>query len=296
MNLPCSAWFPGARATRITVFAGHFLWSATASDLALFSYELRTDDKGVWLELRLPAAPGFYYTLDEADATWNWQPSIFALAPAPVGWDVLRLSDPGAAYFYRVRRISKYGPPDTDGDRIDDVFEMQHPGLDPLNASDAGLDPDGDGLTFLQEYRSLFGRDIPDGQVYGREVSVFNFGAPSAPQEALSHEVSVFNGESPVRVPIVQVYGREFSVFNFGAAPGGGFEAIAREITVFNFGEPPVPIEALSRELSVFQGEAPIRVGVFETYSREFSVFNFDLPTAPLEAISREVSIFNNTL
>jgi hypothetical protein len=42
---------------------------------------------------------------------------------------------------------------DTDGDGIDDRYELDRPSiLDPLDPTDAGEDPDGDGLTNLEEY------------------------------------------------------------------------------------------------------------------------------------------------
>ncbi|MEA2291081.1 MAG: large repetitive protein, partial [Solirubrobacteraceae bacterium] len=41
---------------------------------------------------------------------------------------------------------------DSDGDGIPDAFEVQH-GLDPYNAADATLDPDGDGVSNVNEFR-----------------------------------------------------------------------------------------------------------------------------------------------
>jgi hypothetical protein len=43
--------------------------------------------------------------------------------------------------------------PDADGDGIPDAWETAH-GLNPNNAADAALDPDGDGFTNLQEYQN----------------------------------------------------------------------------------------------------------------------------------------------
>ena len=45
-----------------------------------------------------------------------------------------------------------YSDPDDDGDGMSDDFENAHPGLDPLNAGDADVDLDSDGLTNLEEF------------------------------------------------------------------------------------------------------------------------------------------------
>ncbi|HVV01182.1 MAG TPA: CARDB domain-containing protein, partial [Verrucomicrobiae bacterium] len=121
-----------------------------------------------------------------------------------------------------------------------------------------------------------------------REISIFNFGDPSAPFEAISREVSVFNfGQDSAGVEAIS---REVSVLNFGQ-PAAGSEAISREVSVFNFGESSAGVEAVSREVSVFNFSEP-SAGV-EAVSREVSAFNFGQPSAAAEAISREVSVFN---
>ncbi|MGA1793866.1 MAG: TIR domain-containing protein [Thermoplasmatota archaeon] len=56
---------------------------------------------------------------------------------------------------------------DMDGDGIPDLIETQY-GLDPLNSADAGMDPDKDGLTNLQEYRN--GTDPNDEDSDGDEM------------------------------------------------------------------------------------------------------------------------------
>ena len=57
------------------------------------------------------------------------------------------------AGFYRVLAVPQSQPLDIDGDGIDDVFELQHPGcLDPFDPTDASVDCDGDGRSNLQEY------------------------------------------------------------------------------------------------------------------------------------------------
>jgi len=65
---------------------------------------------------------------------------------------------------------------DTDRDGMPDVWELQY-ALNPLNATDAALDPDADGLTNLQEYQ--FGTNPrladsdSDGIIDGDEINIF---------------------------------------------------------------------------------------------------------------------------
>jgi hypothetical protein len=163
--------------------------------------------------------------------------------------------------------------------------------LDPADASQAS--PNIAGLTNLDEYRRRFGLNGEKPQFYSREVSLFNFGAPTARFEAISREQSVFNfGSPPFRIEAV---GRELSIFNGERPPTAGYpEAYSREVSVYNFGAPPFRIEAIGREVSVFNGQRPAIAGYPEAYSREVSLFNFGAPTARVEAISREVSVFND--
>ncbi|MEI6150650.1 MAG: NAD(P)H-hydrate epimerase, partial [bacterium] len=68
------------------------------------------------------------------------------VAPAPDS-DALYVAD---TYNNRVLRLRVLV--DSDGDGMDDVWEIMH-GLNPLDPSDAALDPDGDGVTNIGEYR-----------------------------------------------------------------------------------------------------------------------------------------------
>ena len=53
---------------------------------------------------------------------------------------------PASVRYFRVRAVPRSAPRDEDGDGLDDVFELSHPGFDPLDASDALRDTDGDGM------------------------------------------------------------------------------------------------------------------------------------------------------
>ena len=192
--------------------------------------------------------------------------------------------------FYRVRSISLFAPEDSDGDRIDDVYELNRPHiLDPLDPSDALLDPDQNGLTHLDEYlRFLLDTTAPpqfysgeisafnlgaERSIASRELTMFNFGLPPASVEANSRIVSVYRGLAPPLVSsIPQVYSRGVSAYNFGEAPN--------------------PTEAISRSISVYNGSAPPTTpSLPQVYAREISIVNLGAPTSPVEAISREISI-----
>jgi hypothetical protein len=89
--------------------------------------------------------------------------------------DGVRLSDAGIytvnvanpvavpTSFAAVLEVIPLAEDDSDGDGMADIWEIAH-GLKPLEASDAGQDPDHDGMTNLQEY--LAGTDPQDGRSY----------------------------------------------------------------------------------------------------------------------------------
>jgi hypothetical protein len=67
------------------------------------------------------------------------------------------------AAFYLVENFPLGQPRDTDGDGIDDVYELQRSHLfNPLDATDADKDSDGDGLSDLAEYQQGSDPEIPD--------------------------------------------------------------------------------------------------------------------------------------
>lgn len=199
-----------------------------------------------------------------------------------------------AQAFLRARGINVGEPEDQDNDYLDDIWELQHAYLNPLAPNDAFLpspEADAGGRNNLDYYR--FKRSIiPLKEAITREVSIFNFGAPSSAQEAISRETSVFNFGSPLAA--FEAVSREISVFNGESVPTSNIaEVYSREVSTFNFGSPPANIEAIGREVSVFNGESVPTGDIAEVYSREVTTFNFGAPTAATEAISREVSVLN---
>jgi hypothetical protein len=195
--------------------------------------------------------PGVYYLLEYSPDLIQWGPADMSL-----GIDsVLDLETGVTKGFFRAVPYSKYSPLDSDGDGIDDVYELNHSELDPLDPTDGSkLAPGGGGRTNYQIYLSLFG------------ISSYK---------------------------LLQRESREVSVFNFGS--GAPFEAITRAQSVFNFGSPSASVEANSREISLYNGQAVPVSDLLQRESREWSVFNFGSPSASYEAISREVSVLNFT-
>ena len=195
--------------------------------------------------------PGTYYLLEESGDFLNWGPADMSLGlPSE-----LELDPNAPRRLFRVIPFSQFAPLDSDGDGMDDVYELNNPDiLNPLDPSDGSkLNPSGSGMTNYQHYLLLFGiTSYKILQREGREVSLFNFGSPSAT-----------------------------------------FEANSREQSLFNFGSPSATFEANSREISIFNGEAVPYSDLLQIETREVSVFNFGSPSATLEVITREVSALN---
>lgn len=102
---------------------------------------------------QLSADASSYYILYSGTTVTNITQPI-ALALGTAGALTLQDTSPQlAAQFYRAAQIPLTQPLDSDGDGIDDVFELTYPGcLNPLDATDASADCDGDGRSNLQEY------------------------------------------------------------------------------------------------------------------------------------------------
>ena len=89
---------------------------------------------------------------------------------------------------------SIFTPLDTDGDHIDDLYELSHPDLDPLDRSDAYLDPDHNGLTYHQEYRREIANTDRLPQFSPRERTTINYRVPTMPTR--SREAITFRAAS----------------------------------------------------------------------------------------------------
>jgi hypothetical protein len=147
MSNPLTRW------TRWSLRAVPVLVAWAAAAQALRVTDIRRDANGA-VTVELPGRAEAYYLLQRGLAL----PDINVPVAARLGAaETLTLRDPAAtaaAAFYRVLELPRSNPRDTDGDGIDDVYELARPGeLNPLDATDAGRPvPDGSGLTYLQQY------------------------------------------------------------------------------------------------------------------------------------------------
>ena len=262
-------------------FAGSWLY---AEDF----FELRRDGAGMLLELEHD--PSRYFLLEGSVDLLEFTPETMGLgSDAPI-WEI-PFAGRGRG-FYRILPLNVFAPRDSDGDGIDDVYELVNSDiLDPLNPLDAHLDPDGNGLTHLDEYRMRFALDDEPPQYHSNETTLFNFGAPTARLEGISKELTMFNFWAPSGVLAVS---KEVSLYNGQTVPSSEFLVqVSREVSLWNYGVPSAEGEAISRVVSIYNGGSVPQSEFLVQHSRELSFFNHGAPTAPVEAISREVTIFN---
>ena len=241
------------------------------------------------LILSSPPTERFYYVLQQSPSLADFSAVAIEHGDEGIIWNLGATES--ARQFYLTRTVSLFAPEDSDRDGIDDLYELNHDILDPLDAADAELTVPGKQITYLQEYRNIFGFSDDAPQLYSREVTTFNFGTPI--EAALSREITTFNFGSP-SAP-VEAISREISLYNgSGPVPYAAIPQVySREITTFNFGAPSAPLEAISLEVSLYNGSDPLPYAdIPQAYSREVTTFNFGSPSAPIEAISREVSVF----
>lgn len=266
------------------------LFAFLLSPLAAATLSLDKTPSG--FTLTTPQNSAVYYYLQQSTDLQTFYPFSMALGDTATQWSMAYEAQYPSRFFTALG-ISVYAPRDTDGDYIDDIYELRHPFLDPLNPNDALALIPSKSITYLDEYRQIYGLSAAAPQIYSREVSAFNFGA--AYESAVSREITAFNFGAPVFS--VEAHSREMTVFNGAGGPAQGEipEVYSREISAYNFGAPPFSLEAHSREITVFNGDGgPAQGEIPEIYSREVSLYNDGAPVHTIEAISREVSLFND--
>lgn len=107
-------------------------------------------------QVTVPVEEAHYYVLLRTDLE-NGSNTAVAVSLPPSGSTEIVLRDALTVGqekgFYRAKQIPTDTPEDSDGDGIDDLFELQYPLLlNPVDASDAAEDADEDGVSNLAEY------------------------------------------------------------------------------------------------------------------------------------------------
>lgn len=197
-----------ARKVLMAILLSPILLAPLHSDAATLSIRSMNPET---LELDLSEDPSSYFLVQQSTDLRSFFPYSMVLGITLNVWE-LYLDPDTPARFFRARAISIFAPEDSDGDGIDDIYEINHPVLNPLDPSDAGLDPGNDGKTYLQEYLERFGIGAPKREAVSNEVSVFTtrpFAGPAV--EAISDEVSIFTSR-PFTGPDVEAISEETSV------------------------------------------------------------------------------------
>lgn len=179
----------------------------SVAGLSLEAQSFRIDEirlSGTNVVIQHPGSTNSYFVLYRGtNPSAIRQPADAALGRLPSGQFSVPLGAQSA--FFRVSRVPQDAPLDTDGDGIDDLYELARSAiLNPLDGSDASRDPDGDGRTHLQEYaaslpltgiRSTSPSNGEGGVAVTRET-VFRFTRPLATATVLTtnHLYAQFGG------------------------------------------------------------------------------------------------------
>ena len=205
----------GSALRRLSLLAAGLLTTAGGNaSAATITLSIQPIAGGV--RLTAPADVATYYILRDSASLQSFAAVGMSMADTGVVWDIATAGF--SRRFWTVRQVSVWSPEDADADGIDDIYEIRHPALNPLNPADALLTVPGQAITYLAEYRALYGLGTARPEVYSREVSFFNGeGGPAQGgiPEVYSREVSFFNGEGgPAQGGIPEVYSREVSFLN----------------------------------------------------------------------------------
>jgi hypothetical protein len=127
--------------------------------------------------------PSLYYILDRLALPDGPSTGVAIGLGAPGTARLIDTTAPGDSAFYRIRGYSRQNPIDSDGDGMDDVYELQRANLNPLSSADAATPRPFDGTTTteLDAYRNNYvvgrGRHDITGQAAGGGMMGYAEGA-----------------------------------------------------------------------------------------------------------------------
>jgi len=230
-----------------------------------------------------------YYLVEQSTNLLSFAPWSLRLGDGGPSWSVGFDSAP--EIFFRGRWFSLYAPGDMDGDGLDDVWELEH-GLNPLDPTDAGHTNPATGLTWLQEYQTVYGRKTPKNEAISRELTVRLYPPDAIPVEAISRELSL--RLYPIEVVRPEAISSEVSLYIGERAPNPLFpDVTSREVSLRLYPPEVVKAEAVTREVSLYLGERAPNPAYPDVVSREVSIRLYPPDDIRPEAISREISIYN---
>ena len=123
----------------------------------LFEFQGFAIGQGGDVIIPFSSGPDFYFVLFQTNEVSRVETPV-AMQMGVVGNGTFVVKNPPAGTTmddFRLLSVPLERPADVDGDGIDDLYEFNRPGiLNPLDAADAGRDPDADGFSNLAEYQN----------------------------------------------------------------------------------------------------------------------------------------------
>ena len=148
-------------------------------DSGVADYWIGAQRTNLDFRIEIPSATTDYHLVQAAPSVSNWGLTGLVLGvQGTQTWQDADVFSLQPRQFYRVRSRDVTQPLDSDGDGIDDVYELRRPLLlNPLDPADAASDADADGLANLAEYERGTRPDLADtdgdGLADGEEVWTF---------------------------------------------------------------------------------------------------------------------------